>query len=67
MCSIAVLVLLCLFSQNMVVWRMPCVGRLTYTSFMSLRPFSNKTISNKITNCSDHKKELLWAHQYLTP
>jgi hypothetical protein len=33
-CSIVVLVLF-LLSQNLVVWRMSCIGRLTYRSFMS--------------------------------
>ena len=30
-----VLVVLCLFSQNLVIWRIPCIGRLTYRSFTS--------------------------------
>jgi hypothetical protein len=34
-CSIVVLVLLGLLSQNLMVWRMPCIDRLTYRSFMS--------------------------------
>jgi len=34
-CSGIVLILLCLFNQNLVMWRMFCIGKWTYKSFMS--------------------------------